>query len=122
MDTQGAYAALKSVVSIPRQAAEEAKEDPKVAELKNRPIEAYSQLLSAGANKNHPDRGESGTPKIKLEPNPKYYRHREYQLQGEQAEAMKKLLIKFIEPGWLEPSFSEWASPAFIVPKIEKGE
>ena len=35
---------------------------------------------------------------------------------------MKKLLAKFIERGWIEPSDSEWASPAFIVPKKEKGE
>ena len=53
---------------------------------------------------------------------PKIYRHREYQLQGDLAEAMKKLLAEFIERGWIEPSDSEWASPAFIVPKKEKGE
>ena len=35
---------------------------------------------------------------------------------------MKKLLAEFIERGWIEPSDSEWASPAFIVPKKEKGQ
>ena len=35
---------------------------------------------------------------------------------------MKKSLREFIERGWMEPSDSEWASPAFIVPKKEKGE
>ena len=35
---------------------------------------------------------------------------------------MKKLLAEFIERGWIEPSDSEWARPAFIVPKKEKGE
>ena len=30
--------------------------------------------------------------------------------------------MEFIERGWIEPSDSEWASPAFIVPKKEKGE
>ena len=35
---------------------------------------------------------------------------------------MKKLLAKFIERGWIEPSDSEWASPAFIVPKKGKDE
>ena len=35
---------------------------------------------------------------------------------------MKKLLAEFIERGWIRPSDSEWASPAFIVPKKEKGE
>ena len=57
-----------------------------------------------------------------LKPNPRIYRHREYQLQGDRAEAMKKLLAEFFERGWIEPSDSEWASPAFIVPKKEKGE
>ena len=44
------------------------------------------------------------------------------QLQGDRAEAIKKLLAEFIERRWIEPSDSEWASPAFIVPKKEKGE
>ena len=94
----------------------------KVAELKERLIRAYPRLFSGVANKNPPDRGRFGTAKIKLKPNLKIYRHREYQLQGDRAEAMKKLLAEFIERGWIEPSDSEWASPAFIVPKKEKGE
>ena len=106
----------------PKQAAEEAQENPKVAELKERLINAYPRLFSGVANKNPPDRGRFGTARIKLKPNPKIYRHREYQLQGDRAEALKKLLAEFIERGWIEPSDSEWASPAFIVPKKEKGE
>ena len=113
---------MRSVVSISRQAAEGAQENPKVAELKERLINAYPRLFSGVANKNHPDRGRFGTARIKLKPNPKIYRHREYQLQGDRAEVMKKLLAEFIERGWIEPSNSEWASPAFIVPKKEKGE
>ena len=35
---------------------------------------------------------------------------------------MKKLLKQFMERRWIEPSDSEWASPACIVPKKEKGE
>ena len=35
---------------------------------------------------------------------------------------MKKLLAEFIEQGWIQPSDGEWASPAFMVPKKEKGE
>ena len=121
-DPEEAYTAVRSVVSIPKQAAEEAQENPKVAELKERLINAYPRLFSGVANKNPPDRGRFGTARIKLKPNPKIYRHREYQLQGDRAEAMKKLLAEFIERGWIEPSDSEWASPAFIVPKKEKGE
>ena len=121
-DPEEAYDAVRSVVSIPKQAAEEAQENPKVAELKERLINAHPRLFSGVANKNPPDRGKFGTARIKLKPNPKIYRHREYQLQGDRAEAMKKLLAEFIERGWIEPSDSEWASPAFIVPKKEKGE
>ena len=113
---------MRLVVSIPKQAAEEGQENPKVAELKERLINAYPRLFSGVANKNPPDRGRFGTVRIKLKPNPKVYRHRGYQLQGDRAEAMKKLLAEFIERGWIEPSDSEWASPAFIVPKKEKGK
>ena len=119
---QESYTAVRSVVSIPKQAAEEAQENPKVAELKERLINAYPRLFSGVTNKNSPDRGRFGTARIKLKPNPKIYRHREYQLQGDRAEAMKEMLAEFIERGWIEPSDSEWASPAFIIPKKEKGE
>ena len=121
-DPEEAYTAVRSVVSIPKQAAEEAQENPKVAQLKERLIHAYPRLFSGVANKNPPDRGRFGTARIELKPNPKIYRHREYQHQGDRAEAMKKLLAEFIERGWIEPSDSEWASPAFIVPRKEKGE
>ena len=113
---------MRLVVSIPKQAAEQAQENLKVAELKEELINAYPRLFSGVTNKNPPDRGRFGTARIKLKPNPKIYRHREYQLQGDRAEAMKKLSAEFIERGWIEPSDSEWASPAFIVPKKEKGE
>ena len=121
-DPEEAYTAVRLVVFIPKQATEEAQENPKVAELKERLINAYPQLFSGVANKNPPDRGRFGPARIKLKPNPKIYRHREYQLKGDWAEAMKKLFAEFIERGWIEPSDSEWASPAFIVPKKEKGE
>ena len=70
VDPQEAYTAVKLVVSIPQQAAEEAKEIPKVAELKDRLIEAYPRLFSGVANKNPPDRGKFGTANIKLKPKP----------------------------------------------------
>ena len=122
VDPQEAYTAVKSVASLPRQAAEEAKENPKVPELKDRLVEAYQRLFSGVANKNPPDRGNFGTAKIKLKPNVNIYCHREYQLQGERAKAMKKLLMQYIERGGIEPSDSEWASLALIDPKKEKGE
>ena len=75
-DPEEAYTAVRSVVSISKQATEEAQENPKVAELQERLINAYPRL-SGVANKNPPDRGRFGTARIKLKPNPKIYRHRE---------------------------------------------
>ena len=121
-DPEEAFTAVRSVVPIPKQAAEEAQENPKLAELKERLINVFPRLFSGVAKKNPPDRGMFGTAKIKLNPNPKIYRPRAYQLQGNRAEAMKRLLAEFFERGWIEPSESEWASPAFFVPKKEKGE
>ena len=121
-DPEEAYTAVWSVVSLPKLAAEEAQGNPKVAELKERLINAYPRLFSGVANKDPPDRGRFGTARIKLKPNPKIYCHREYQLQGDRVEAMKKLLAEFFERGRIETADSEWASPAFVLPKKEKGE
>ena len=56
-DPEEAYTAVRSVVSITKQVAEEAQENPKVAELKGRLINAYPRLFSGVTNKNPPDRG-----------------------------------------------------------------
>ena len=93
-----------------------------MTKLKDRLIEACPRLFGGVANKNPPDRRPFCTAKIKLKPREKVYRHREYQRQGERAEAMKKLLMEFLERGLIETSDSEWTSPAFIFPKKEKGE
>ena len=63
-----------------------------MGELRERLVKDYPRLFSGVANKNTPDRGRFGTARIKLKPKTKVYRHREYQLQGERAEAMKILL------------------------------
>ena len=121
-DPEESYTAIRSVVTVPTGAAQEARESPRVDELRETLVKDYPRLFSGVANKNPPARGRLGTARIQLKPNPKVYQHREYQLQGERAEAMKKLLKEFIERGWIERSDSEWASPAFIVPKKEKGK
>ena len=108
---------MRSVVLIPKQAAEEGRENPKIGELKERLIGAFQRLFSGVANKNPPDRGSFGTARIKLKPNLTIYRDMEYQLQGDLDELMKKLLAEFIERGWIEPSNSEWASPAPSCPR-----
>ena len=91
-------------------------------ELRERLVKDFPRLFTGVANQNPQDRGRFGTARIELKPKPKVYWHREYQLQGERAEAMKNLLKKVIEHGWMESSDSEWASPAFIVPKKQKGK
>ena len=70
VDPPEAYTTVKLVVSIPRQAAKEAKENPKVTKLQDRLVKAYPQLLSGVANKNSPDRGKLGTAQIKLKKQP----------------------------------------------------
>ena len=114
IDPQEAYTAVKLVVSIPLQAAEEAKGTPKVADLKDRLIEAYPGLFSGDVDKNPPDCGKFSTAKIKLKPNPKIYRHREYQLQGERAKPMKMLLMECLEGG----SPRAHLVPSFILPEL----
>ena len=93
---------------------------PKVLQLVERLVKDCPRLFSGVANKNPADRGRLGTAKIKLKPNLKVYRYREYQPQNERAKAVKTLLRKFIECEWIEPSDSEWAGPAFILPREEK--
>ena len=55
------YTAVRFVASIPKQAAEEAQENPKVAELKERLINAYPRLFSGVANKKPPNRAHRGS-------------------------------------------------------------
>jgi hypothetical protein len=43
-------------------------------------------------------------------------------LQGERGEALKKIIEDFVQIGWLEPSYSDWGSAAFVVPKKEEGQ
>ena len=49
--------------------------------------------------KTHPIEVGCGTGPNKLKPNPNVYWYPEYQLQGESAEAIKKLVNEFIERG-----------------------
>ena len=121
-DPEESNTAIRSVLTALTGAAQEAKENPRLDDLLERLVKNYPRLFSGVAKKNPPDRSRFRIARIKLKLNPKLYRHGEYQLQGERAEAMKKLLKAFIARGWIEPSDSEWASPAFIVPKKEKGK
>ena len=101
------YTAILSVVMVLTAAAQEARENPKVDDLRGRLVKDYPRLFSGVANRNPPDQGRFGTARNKLKPNPNLYRHYEYKLQGQRAEGMKRLLKEFIERGWVESSESE---------------
>ena len=65
----------------------------------------WDKLVPSGdANKIPPHCGRFGTTKIKLKPKPKIYRQREYQVQGDCPELMKRLMMEFLERGCVEPS------------------
>ena len=78
------YTATWSVVTVPTAAAQEGRENRRVDELREGLVRDYPRLFSGVANKNPPDRGRFGAARTKLKPNPKIYRHREYQLQGDE--------------------------------------
>ena len=113
---------IRSVVTVPPAAAATASEDPKVVTARAQILSEFSNVLSGTPSKCPPVRGDYGEARIKLIPNPKPVRKRELQLQGDRRAGMEKLLQEFIERGWMEPSNSEWASPAFVVPKKVQGE
>ena len=96
-DPEESYTAIRSVVTAQTAAARKARKNPTVDELRERLVKDYPRLFSGVTNQNLPDRGQNGSAQITLKPNPKVYRHREYQLQGERAEAMEKLLKEFVE-------------------------
>ena len=43
-------------------------------------------------------------------------------MTGETEKAVVKIVDEFVERGRLEPSYSEWASTAFVVPKKVEGD
>ena len=69
-----------------------------------------------------PGRGPFGMAKIELIPGAMPRRQRSFKMVGEREEALKIILEDYIARGWLEPSFSEWGSPCFVVPKKIEGE
>ena len=107
-----------SVVQVPRKAKAQSDEGPKAQALRARLKQKYGGTFCSGKPVFPPPvRGLNGEAKIRLKPDPRVYRHREFALRGERKEAMEKILREFIERGWLEPCHCEWASPCFIVPK-----
>ena len=56
-DADGSYRAIRSVVTVPTVAVQEARRNPGVDDLRQRFVKDYPRLFSVLANKIHPDRG-----------------------------------------------------------------
>ena len=54
---------------------------------------------------------------IKLREGAKAYRKAPYRMAPEQKDALKAELEEFLKKGWIQPSMSEWATVALVVPK-----
>ena len=114
---------VSSVAQVPGKAKAESDECPKIQALRARLKQKYGETFFSGKPLFPPPvRGRYGEAEIRLKPDPRVYRHREFALRGERKEAMEKILREFIERGWLEPCHSEWASPCFVIPKKVAGE
>ena len=79
-------------------------------------------VLSGKLLKDPPIRGPYGEASINIKLGAQPRRHRAFQLIGERADALKAILEEYKGRGWIEPSFSSWGSPAFVVPKKTPGE
>ena len=109
---------VSSVVQVPGKAKAEPDECPKIQALRGRLKQKYGETFFSGRPVFLPPvRGPYGEAKIRLELDPRVYRHREFAHRGERKEAMEKTFRDFIERGWLEPCHSEWASPASSSPR-----
>ena len=94
-----------------------------VASVRSGIVEKFKcDVLSGTLHKDPPVRGPYGEASINLKAGAKPKRMRGFQVHGPKAEALEKMVEDFTEIGWLEPSYSEWGSAAFVVPKKEEGQ
>ena len=70
-DLEESYTASRSVVTLLTAAAQEARENPRVDELRERLMRNYPRLFSGVAKKNPPNRRRFCTARIRLNPNAK---------------------------------------------------
>jgi hypothetical protein len=85
-------------------------------------LEFEGDVLSGILPKEPPVRGPYGLANIAIKADAHAKRQRCFQMVGERADALKQIIEEYVAIGWLEPSFSEWGAPAFVVPKKVKGE
>jgi len=79
-------------------------------------------VLSGKMFSEPPIRGPLGLATIDLKEGAEPKRQRAFQMNQERQDALNKILKEYQELGWIEPSYSEWGSPAFVVPKKQPGE
>lgn len=64
-------------------------------------------VLSGMLLKDPPLRGPHGEAKIIIRPGAVPKRQRAFQMVGERADALKRILEEYMDRGWIEPSYSE---------------
>ena len=84
--------------------------------------ENSTHVLSGKVPLDSPVQGSYGLAKINLKAGAQPWRQLCFQLVGERADKLKQMMKGYVERGWVEPSYSEWGAPAFVVPKKEKGD
>jgi len=62
-------------------------------------------------------RGPYGVATIELIDNARPASRKPFRMPGERESALKTIVDKYLERGWIRPSRSEWATKAFVVPK-----
>ena len=114
---------VSSVVQVPGKVKAEFDGCTKIQALRARLKQKYGDTFFSGEPVSLPPIcGPYGEAKIRLKPDRRVYRHQDIALRRKRKEAMEKILMEFIDQGWLEPCHSEWASLWFVVPRMVAGE
>jgi len=67
-------------------------------------------------------RGPFGKAKIELKETARPMARKPFRTLGEREIALKAIVDKYLQRGWIRPSKSEWAAQAFVVPKPETAD
>ena len=62
-------------------------------------------------------RGPFGIAKIELKDSARPLARKPFRTLGEREDALRNIIDKYLDRGWIQPSRSEWAAQAFVVPK-----
>ena len=65
-------------------------------------------------------RGPHGVARIELIDDARPCAKKPFRTLGEREAALRAIIDKYVDRGWIQPSRSEWAAQAFIVPKPMK--